>query len=541
VVPFICAILAVILLTACHSLPDNKKECDSLHVDYLLSPGETADRYTKTPDGKLIFSKNDSDNYLLRVYENDSVYNILPDEENVFNPFLLSGEISGLQDFEGNEEFVPLNNLLKEFTTRQSVRNIFPVPEGNRLILEMKDESALLLFDPDSQEGKTIFSGFEKLNGLSFNDDFVVISSDNDLNLYEFNSGRTFPLADRMSGEKLNPYISGNKIYFVNNDFSEHFSAYSIDMSNTSGTGPEEVYKTQNDIRMPKVKGGFLYYIEIIRSEYLLKRINLNSLETESLTKEGVVYNYDFFNDTLISFVYSDLNTPKNLFLCNTENIKMVNVSGSSTEHNINASFISDSGSLSCAWLLSDTLKTMEGIILFIHPGLHSDFSPRWDNLLMDICANGYYILAPNYPMSCGYGKTFTGMSESDAVHDLGLWKKYIRKKYRDKPVYCISASSSNILMEQLLDDDFSGITAAVSLFGVPWNENNFKKKVPVLYILGENDPVINFSSRYFQLTGTYGINDSDIISYPDEGHWFRKKKNLEDAVDRILKYLCNH
>lgn len=292
---------------------------------------------------------------------------------------------------------------------------------------------------------------------------------------------------------------------------------------------------------MPKVKGDFLYYIEIIRSEYLLKRINLKSLETESLTHKGVVYNYDFFNDTLISFVYSDLNTPKNLFLCNIETGKLVNVSGSSTNHNICASFISDSGSLSCAWLLSDTLKTMKGIILFIHPGIHSDFSPRWDNLLMDICANGYYILAPNYPMSCGYGKELAGMSVEDAVHDLGAWKKYIRENYKNKPVYCISASSGNILMEQLLDDDFSGINAAVSLFGVPRNGNNPKKKIPVLYILGENDPVINFSSRYNQLAELNSIKYTYIISYPDEGHWFRKKKNLEDAVCRIIKYLNNH
>lgn len=539
--PFIFAILSVIYLTACHLLSGNNKERDSSDVVYLLSPGETADRYTTAPDGRLIFSKNDSDYYSLRVYENDSVYKILPEEKNVFNPFLLSGEINGLQDFEGNEEFVPVKDILKEFTGGQSVRNIFSVPEADRLILEMKNERALLWFDPVSQQRKTIVSGFAKLNGLSFNDDFVVISSDNDLNLYEFISGRTLPLADRMVGEKLNPYISGNKIYFVNNDFSEYFSVYSIDLGNTSETGPEEVYRTQNDIRMPKVKGGFLYYVEIIRSEYLLKRINLKSNETESLTHKGVVYNYDFFNDTLISFVYSDLNTPKNLFLCDTETGKMVNVSGSSTNHNIGASFISDSGSLSCAWLLSDTLKTMKGIILFIHPGLHSDFSPRWDNLLMDICANGYYILAPNYPMSCGYGKTLTGMYEKDAVHDLGLWKKYIRENYKNKPLYCISASSGNMLMEQLLDDDFKGITAAVSLFGVPGNENKLKNKIPVLYILGENDPVINFSSRYSQLTELNTVNDADIISYPDEGHWFRKKKNLHDAVDRILRYFCDH
>jgi len=119
--------------------------------------------------------------------------------------------------------------------------------------------------------------------------------------------------------------------------------------------------------------------------------------------------------------------------------------------------------------------------------------------------------------------------------------KELYRENYKNKPLYCISASSGNILMEQLLSDDFNGITAAVSLFGVPGNGNNFENKIPVLYILGENDPVINFYSRYSKLAELNKINDADIISYPDEGHWFRKKKNLENAVDRILKHICNH
>ncbi len=157
----------------------------------------------------------------------------------------------------------------------------------------------------------------------------------------------------------------------------------------------------------------------------------------------------------------------------------------------------------------------------------------------MNLCVNGYYILAPNYPMSCGYGKSFTSMTKGDAVRNLIKWKSYILEKYKEQPVFCISASSGNILMEQLLAEDFRGISAVVSLFGIPGNEYDFKSKVPSLYILGQNDPIVNFYARYAQLNATNGRNDIEIISYPDEGHWFRKKKNMEDAVSKILRCFC--
>lgn len=532
-------VIVVVLLPACNIFPENMKECDSLQVDYLLSSSETADKYLITTDGKVVFSINKPEYYSLREFKDAKISDLLPGNENVFNPFQIEEEISALQDFEGDEEFIPLYGPLRDILAGQTIKNVFNLPSDNRLVIEMKDEKALLLYDPVIREIKTILTGYGKINGLTANDKCIIISYDNNLNLYDLNSGELYPLADQMQGEKLNPFLSGNKLYFVNNDFSEFYSVYSMDINSSSGISPVEIYKTPNDIRMPKVKGAFLWYIEIIKSEYLLRRTNLSSGITESLTQKGVVYNYDFFNDTLISFIYSDLNTPKSLFLYNTKKDEFVNISGSAIKHNINASFISDPGSLSGAWLLSDTLKPVRGIILFIHPGLHSDFSPRWDNLLMNLCANGYYILAPNYPMSCGYGKTFTAMIEDDAVRSLIKWKGYILEKYKEQPAFCISASSGNLLMEELLAEDFHGISAAVSLFGIPGNEYDFKNKVPSLYILGENDPVVNFTTRYAQLNALNGKNDIEIISYQDEGHWFRKRKNMQDAVNKIISYFC--
>jgi len=35
--------------------------------------------------------------------------------------------------------------------------------------------------------------------------------------------------------------------------------------------------------------------------------------------------------------------------------------------------------------------------------------------------------------------------------------------------------------------------------------------------------------------------NSVKIISYPYEGHWFRKKKNVEDATGEILRFFCRN
>lgn len=535
---FILFLHILLFCSSCHHPSGNIYECDSLQINFFPASPEVADKYLITNDQRIVFSKNGSDHFELKAYKDGNITDILSGNENLFNPFQSEEEISALQDFEGDEAFIPLNVNLRDILAGQAVKSIFNLPSKS-LVIEMKDEKVLFLYDPALNNLKTIMTGFGKINGLAAHDNCIVISSDNNLDLYDFNSGRLFPLAEELHGEKLNPFLSGNILFFVNNDVTEYYSVYSADISNTFEIKPAEIFRRPHDIRMPKVKGDYLYYVEIINSEYLLKRTNLSTRESDMLISEGVVYNFDFYNDTLISFIYSDLNTPKSLCLYNTLKRSSLNISGTSVTHNIGASFKQSSGAVSGAWYLVDTLKPVKGIILYIHPGFHSDFSPRWDNLLMNLCENGYGILGPNYPGSCGFGKSYTGLSEEDAVRDLIKWKEYIQQEFKDKPVYCLSASSGNMLMERLLTDNYRGILAAASLFGVAGSDYDYKCKIPSLYILGENDPVVNYNARYSRLASMQGGNKLKLISYSDEGHWFRKKKNSGDAIGEILRFFC--
>jgi dipeptidyl aminopeptidase/acylaminoacyl peptidase len=158
----------------------------------------------------------------------------------------------------------------------------------------------------------------------------------------------------------------------------------------------------------------------------------------------------------------------------------------------------------------------------------------------MNVCNNGYIIIAPNYPMSSGFGKSYYNLNFSDALTDINNWKEFISQRYADIPLYYLSSSSGNILMEQSLNQDHKGIYASASLFGVPVNEYP-NLPVPVLYILGENDPLIDFNTRHKNLEIAQKLNsDISVISYKGEGHWFRNSGNTRDAVDKLVRYFCD-
>jgi len=216
------------------------------------------------------------------------------------------------------------------------------------------------------------------------------------------------------------------------------------------------------------------------------------------------------------------------------------NISGKSFNLNSTYTFIpytsnhnkSTSGktTLSPAYIFEP--QKAKGTILFFHPGLHSDFSPRWDSILMNLVQSGYRVIAPNYPMSFGYGKKYSKSSFKEAVFDLQNWKKYILDKYKPQKLFYMSASSGNLLMETNLKIDQTDINGAVSLFGLAQNSRP-RFTIPALYVLGINDPKVNFYTRKNSLLQP----NITLLSFVDEGHWLRKRKNIEKAVRSILDF----
>lgn len=266
---------------------------------------------------------------------------------------------------------------------------------------------------------------------------------------------------------------------------------------------------------MPKFNGTYLYYVESIRNQYILKRTDFSN--TVKITKRGVVYNYDFIAPGKVGIIYSDFITPRTWDIhTNSLNLQ-----------------------IGFHLLTSSILKMRRAsIILNFHPGLHSDFSPRWDSTLIALLSHGYIIVSPNYPMSKGYGKTYNTASFNDAVSDMISWKNFVKKQYNGLPLYYLAASSGNLLMEECLETDQEGVAKAVSLFGL-FRRTSYSFTVPVLYVLGKNDPKVNYVLRKFSLNSTNKTNIS-VIEYEDEGHWFRKRENLKDALSKLLCFLEN-
>jgi len=276
----------------------------------------------------------------------------------------------------------------------------------------------------------------------------------------------------------------------------------------------------------------------VINSEYILKRLNFRSHKVDEITNKGVVYNYEFYKNGKIALVYSDVYTPRCLMIYNKTARSLNNISGSRVNHELTFHIIKDDLNKSFAYELKPK-KIINGIILYIHPGgLHTDFSPRWDAILMNLCNNGYVIIAPNFHLATGYGKTYYNSNIDQALEDVKGWKKYILKKYNNYPMFCFSISSGNILMERLISQDNEGIRAAVSLFGIPDETSEKCFSIPELFIFGENDPFVDFKERNLVLRREKYFHPLiSIISYSDEGHWFRKKSNLQDAVSKIITY----
>jgi hypothetical protein len=116
-------------------------------------------------------------------------------------------------------------------------------------------------------------------------------------------------------------------------------------------------------------------------------------------------------------------------------------------------------------------------------------------------------------------------------------WLHHLSKENKGISIYTLAASSGNILIDHVVEENFGIVKATASLFGMPASEG-YIGWVPQIHILGENDPIVSFSEsvKRIEYSGNKNVN---WISYPNEGHWFIKSENTEDAVGSIIKFFC--
>jgi hypothetical protein len=509
----------------------------------------------KNGTSEIIFSLDPGNYFRLIKYKNGIATKFLSGQRDYFYPFLATGENGALYDSLGDEKFKTNLNELDFFSRRYNgtFRKIYSSKKGKFIITLLNNDNNIYFLDLINKTVKIIGQIQQKLNSVVFadHDKYVIISYDNHLVYYSITKDRGIELLRNILSPKLNPSIHNDDLYFVMNDTSEYYQIYKLRLPKKfprkPHTGfnktnyietPELVKRSNHDLRLPSVWNNYLYFISIIRNEYLLKRENLLTQKEEFLTTKGVVYNYKFFQNDKLVMAYSNFNTPRNLIIYNLKSHNGKNISGTRTKLNIKYRYIGKSQNLSPAYLFESNDSTLKkGIILFIHPGLHSDFSPRWDNTLMNLIRNGYILIAPNYPMSCGLGKTYKNEPLSAAVNDIEYWESFIKKNFSDQPLYLLSFSSGNVIMETVLRDGNNGVKAAVSIFGIPGDYlPGFS--IPVLYMLGKNDPLVNYRERDNILEKSINMGyNIKILTFDKEGHWFRKAVDIKHCVNSIITF----
>ncbi|QHS63537.1 alpha/beta hydrolase [Chitinophaga agri] len=492
---------------------------------------ETDQNLLKLPDGSIVYINHSGNAYALNQVKDGQSMPISTFSHPVFFPFLYNGETAWLTDSCGNELYTSSKANFNRISGN-TIDRIYTSNTGRYLIYKKTDEG-VFLFDQQTQCETLLEQLTNEFTHLAFDptDSIASYKDGDDLFILHLPSAITGKLAVPLSGEKFNPCPFAGKIYFACRDTAQFTAIYSCDLSSSEIS---KVHQTSNELRLPTVTDTSLYFIEIINSQYLLRRKSLTSGKVDQITDRGVVYTY-IPGEKQVYYSYADINSTKSLYSYRLDTRTSVPIDSITLFPDLEAKpYVITPGDTVHYQISSNKAISRPGTILFIHPGLHGDYSPRFEPLLYHLANAGYLIICPNYPGSKGYGYDYEHQNPEAAVEMLSKMAQQIRSQ-TSKPLYLLTSSSGNILAERLLNMEKCQFTAAVSLFGIPGAAPT--PKVPVLYLLGENDQQINYGRRKEQLSTAAKKHPISIYSYPCEGHWFRDNASLQDASERIVNH----
>lgn len=541
-------ILLIMILLVCLSLTNcthQKKESQHVVVNKLNVEHEIEPNFV-VAGHKIYYSLSNGINYLMYSCDLntglDSVIKGVGDSD-YSHPFLYRNQTVFLFDHNGDENYLTTSPELNLLLRNRFIQKIFSFDNGMKLFIQFKSDFHVYYFDIREKKNAILLEDFEQLHSLDYSKAAhkLVANVDNKLIAIDIEKPNIIRILFKdVSNEKLNPFICGNEIYFSSSFQSEYSQIYKISL-NMSFSKPVLVYKSAYDIKLPKVYRDHLYYIQVEHSQYLLKKLSLETQKDAYITVNGVVFDYEILYNKRLIYSYTNSNTVKSLVTHDIVNGISLNLTSSRHQDEFSFNLVERTGARSAAYILLTVPNAkLKGVILFIHPGSHSDFSPRWDSLLYNISVNGYVIVAPNYPMSVGFGKTFYNTSIEDSQHDILQWIAYVQIHYKHLPIYLLSSSSGNIIMEMLLQNSNAGVSAAASLFGIPFYEK-FNPKIPTNMILGINDPIVNFQDRFSKLIASNANSNIKITSIAREGHWLRKSISINNITDTLVNFFNNY
>jgi hypothetical protein len=506
--------------------------------------------YLPNEAGSEFLVRGDSVYYTLNTGSGMELHQILGNsdrklfgENNCLHPFLYRGKLAYLKDSLGNESFLSSNKQFNQLLGGHHIRKLNSFNEGRILVVQINESGVIYIVIPSLNKLIRI-KNIYRYAGVAYDEPRQLLIVAEDLGFTVVNC-QSFSQVHYDSGGIENArdlFVAGHFLYFSANDKTDYRSIYKLNLLSPQG-GIILVKSSSHDLRLPKLNEGRLYYVEVVNHEYLLKRVD-SSGSTDIINKHGVIYNYDFVNNRLV-YAYAGLNNPRSIYL--TLTIHPGQSENCFPKAVLLPKIIADEMNYSKSShpfliLKKNPREAPKGIIVFLHPGQNTDFSPRWDLLLNNLCLKGYWIAAPNLPSSSGNGIAYEQGSDVEALAELKQLNKYLFHQYNDVPLYYLCSSFSNILQEAMLSENNAPVSAAASLFGIPATSSNLSEiHYPVLYILGENDPYVSFKNRVRDFPIQLFAPSISYLSYPAEGHWFRSNDHMSSALDHISTFFKDH
>lgn len=462
---------------------------------------------------------------------------------NGYYPFFLGNKV-GFLSSPNNDSHLVCNLSFAGFPAGSTkFQWIYSLAVGRYLVFALEGDNTVYLFDFRRNVLNPVYPVSSKFNGCAYSSerDLIAISVDDKLLTFDPKVNRASEIKTGLDGEKVNPSFFEGKVYFCSNSNSEFFRIYCADIDSDQGRGMARlIYQESNsDVRMPKLCGSILYFISVSQSRYLLKKLDLSSGRVALLTQSGVVY--DFFPTTpgKIMVVFAGPTTPRCLGVIDSSLNSFRNLTQPDIGVSVAYSFISRQNLAPAYYLNPKRNKPFRGIVLFFRPGIHGDFSPRWDTTLISLCELGYMVVAPNFSGSIGYGKTYFQNLQNREVDDMVAWIHYLRKQYPKSPLYCLAFSSGNRTMEAAIVESSQEITAAASFSGTQSGIEPASIKVPTKYFLGDKDPIIDVDLRHVELIRA-GVAGSNIRIIKGEGHWIVDHNNIKVAILELAHFYQN-
>ncbi|GAA3929428.1 S9 family peptidase [Chitinophaga oryziterrae] len=490
-------------------------------------------------DSILYFVQNrHEESHIFRI-KNNGIDTLFTQNPILNNIYLSNGSITGLRDSCGNEQYNSAEKEINQALGQEKIERLYSGHTGKYLIYKTTTTQNVYLYSWKTKTQKLLLPGTINFQHVCFsaNDSLALFCEQGKMYKLYLAEGRIQEVVTQLQAEILNPSFAENEIYFCSRDTGNYTAIYRISLSGSSSKAQLVYREAKNDLRMPLKQGNDLYYIEVSNSNYLLSRLNLKTDSAITINTSGVVYTYQAFGKNIL-FTYSNIRCPKILVDYATDlNQCFYVLPLPARDTTLSAALNTKESTDSNTYNIGTQHSYGKAVVLYIHPGIHNDFSPRYDPILASLAHKGYQIIAPNYPGSTGYGWSYAMQSQDSAVEYLNKLKLKIKALHPNKQILVLSQSSGNALAEKLISKYPDHITAAASLFGVSTgNTPNFK--VPYVYILGINDPIVKWTQRIEELRHSPYYNRSiRVYNYPAEGHWFRNPEHLETAIHRIEEF----